>query len=128
MKKLFSMTFVRLQNFFKFSGYFGRKGSKQSGHSEFVLYSHAFNDIYSSCHFNSASLMMTDTVRSQLWSAISLKKTTIFKVCMLDLLVHLDYFASCFMALVILIGKRIFHTISAVRIPVRVHNKKLFKL
>jgi hypothetical protein len=28
------MAFIKYQNFYKFSGYFGRKGSKQSGNSE----------------------------------------------------------------------------------------------
>jgi hypothetical protein len=30
---LFYTAFVKWQNFFKFSGYFGRKGSKKSGNS-----------------------------------------------------------------------------------------------
>jgi hypothetical protein len=33
LKQLFYTGFVKWQNFFKFSGYFGRKGSKQSGNS-----------------------------------------------------------------------------------------------
>jgi hypothetical protein len=34
LKKLFFVAFVKWQNFFKFSGYFGRKDLKQYGKSE----------------------------------------------------------------------------------------------
>jgi hypothetical protein len=34
LKTLFYTAFVKLQNFWKFSGYFGRKGSKQYGNSD----------------------------------------------------------------------------------------------
>jgi hypothetical protein len=37
VKSLFYTAFVKWQNFFKFSGYFGRKGSKQSGKSVYSL-------------------------------------------------------------------------------------------
>jgi hypothetical protein len=37
-KKLFYAAFVKWENFFKFSGYFGRKGFQQSGNSDMYRY------------------------------------------------------------------------------------------